>query len=341
MKSPRVRFLPLFFLIPCVSASQPRFDTAPSGTCKKTVVPAPKTEVNLANAISRTGTGTSSTAVHSPSSGSADSSEGSPTTRDDITWYTLFQRIPQDWSNGVDHMFREERTVDWAILSGLTAALVVTDDATYSPSKRFYESSSDAKRWSDFFAEIGDGRSQFALAGGFAAYGLALGDQKALRTGVQIAEVVLASGAVIQVLKHLTGRESPFVRTSPTGIWKILPNQVDYHRYVPYFDAFPSGHICTSLATVIVIAENYPDITWIRPLGYALTALVGIGMANNGIHWYSDYPLGLFIGYYFGMIASHPAGFNDRADVSAPGPRISLRPSFTTSGVGIDLAVRF
>ncbi|MBF8248870.1 MAG: hypothetical protein HW374_1670, partial [Bacteroidetes bacterium] len=40
--------------------------------------------------------------------------------------------------------------------------------------------------------------------------------------------------------------------------------------------------------TVIVISENYHEVTWIRPLGYVLTGLLGVGMVNNGIHWYSD-----------------------------------------------------
>lgn len=157
-----------------------------------------------------------------------------------------------------------------------------------------------------------------------------------MRTGSQIVQAVLASGAVIQLLKHLTGRESPVVRTTPTGVWKILPNQVDYHRFVPHFDAYPSGHICTSIATVIVIAENYPDSKWIRPVGYGFTTIVGLGMLNNGIHWLSDYPLGLFIGYYFGLLAAHPEGI----PVSS-GFKVDVLPSVTPAGAGVSLAVVF
>src|SRR5664279_4126820 len=49
------------------------------------------------------------------------------------------------------------------------------------------------------------------LAAAFAAYGFIAGDNRALRTGSQIVETILASGTVVQVLKHITGRESPFV----------------------------------------------------------------------------------------------------------------------------------
>jgi membrane-associated phospholipid phosphatase len=227
---------------------------------------------------------------------------------DEVQWYTMFANIPRDWGRWYNISFRKECMNKWLIIGGLTVATVLTDDITYTPSARFYHSSSQAKKWSDFCAIIGDGTTQFALAGSYGVYGLIFKDQKAIRTGSQIVQAVLASGAVIQVLKHITGRESPFVRSTPTGVWKVLPNQIDYHRRVPYFDAYPSGHICTSLATVIVIAENYPNVKWIRPVGYVFTTLVGLGMLSNGIHWVSDYPLGLFIGYYFGMLAAHPEG---------------------------------
>ena len=258
-----------------------------------------------------------------------------------VRWYTMFENMPRDWSRWGKTSFRSETTVDWAAISALTALLIATDDATYSPSQRFYQSSSSAKYWSDFCADIGDGRTQFTLAGAFAAYGLLFDDNRAWRTGSQIVEAVLASGGVVQVLKHVTGRESPFVRSVPLGRWSIFPNQVDYHRYVPYYDAFPSGHICTSLATVIVIAENYPEVSWIRPAGYVFTTLVGVGMANNGIHWYSDYPLGLFIGYYFGMLASHPEGWSGVESQAGSETHVSILPSITSRGTGLSLTVSF
>lgn len=258
-----------------------------------------------------------------------------------VRWYTMFERMPYDWSRWADVSFRKDKIGEWAWISALSVATIVTDDDTYTPSERFYKSSGAATYWSDFFAGFGDGRTQFGLAGAYAVYGIVFNDERALRTGSQIVEAVLASGGVVQLIKHVTGRESPFVRSTPTGRWSLFPNQVDYHRYVPYFDAFPSGHICTSLATVIVISENYPEVTWIRPLGYVLTGLVGIGMANNGIHWYSDYPLGLFLGYYFGMIAAHPEGFEVSEIGESEQARVSLLPRLNRGGFGMSLLVSF
>ncbi len=271
-----------------------------------------------------------------------DSAQWMPGPRDSrITWHTFIENIPRDWSQWAQTAFRHDKIGEWALVTGLTTALFVTDDITYTPSKRFFESSGRAGYWSNFAAEIGDGRTQFGLAGAFAAYGVVFGDQRALRTGSQIVEVVLGAGAVVQVLKHVTGRESPFTRSSPTGIWKFFPDQLQYHKHVPAYDAFPSGHICTSMATVVVIAENYPEATWIRPLGYLFCTFIAVGMVNNGIHWYSDYPLGILIGYSFGMIASHQelyslAGHDDRNPVN-----LSLAPAISRYGPGLNLRISF
>ncbi len=260
--------------------------------------------------------------------------------QNDFRWYTMFENIPRDWGRWYDISFRKERANEWIVIGGLTLATFFTDDITYTPAARFYNSSPEAKKWSDFCANIGDGTTQFALAGAMGAYGLMFKDQKSLQTGSQIVQAVLASGAVVQLLKHVTGRESPFVRSTPTGVWKILPNQIDYHRHVPCFDAYPSGHICTSIATVIVIAENYPDVKWIRPAGYIFTTLVGLGMLSNGIHWVSDYPLGLSIGYYFGMLAAHPEG----VPVMESGDgrlKVHILPNITPIGTGATLSMTF
>ena len=275
--------------------------------------------------------------VISPDSSSADQY----TVPQPIRWYTFIQNIPRDWSDWAQTAFRQDKIGDWALVAGLTTALFVTDDITYTPSKHLFESSNHARDWSNFAAEFGDGSSQFALAGALAAYGLAFKDQRALRTGSQIVEVVLGAGAVVQVLKHVTGRESPFTRSSPAGIWKFFPDQLQYHKHVPAYDAFPSGHICTSIGTVIVVAENYPEVKWIRPVGYLLSTFIAVGMVNNGIHWYSDYPLGIFLGYSFGMIATHQDVFSVVGHGNKNSLNVSLAPSLNQYGPGFTLSATF
>ena len=270
-----------------------------------------------------------------------DSTSDSTAQRSSLKWYSMITNIPGDWVTYYKQEIQPTSIPVFLGLGVLTAGLIVTDDATYEVSDRWYKNSKTVSDVSDFFVSLGDGKSQFALAGLFAAYGLVSDDHKALRTGSQIVQAVLASGAVVQLLKHVTGRESPFVRSSATGIWRFFPNQLDYLKHVPAYDAFPSGHICTALATVIVIAENYPETKWIRPVGYVVSGLVGIGMVNRGIHWYSDYPLGLALGYAFGMIAAHPDGITVSESTDANKAHVSVVPTMGEQGVGLSMSIVF
>jgi hypothetical protein len=56
----------------------------------------------------------------------------------------------------------------------------------------------------------------------------------------------------------------------------------------------------TLVATYVVITENYPEKRWIRPVGISIMTLVGLSMINNDVHWASDYPLAVGMGYVFG-----------------------------------------
>ena len=184
---------------------------------------------------------------------------------------------------------------------------------------------------------IGDGWTHLSFSLGFYAAGLIGDDNRALQTASQIAQGMLTTGIMIQVLKHATGRESPFASTEPRGRWDLLPNQVEYHKHVPRYDAYPSGHLATATMTLTVIADNYPEYTFIKPVGYTMLGLLMYQMMNNGVHWASDYPLGFAIGYVFGKIAVR----NGRVEVNRSADstitdhwydKIDIRPSVDLYG---------
>jgi membrane-associated phospholipid phosphatase len=149
---------------------------------------------------------------------------------------------------------------------------------------------------------MGEGSATLAIAGGLFIYGKAKNDFRALQTTSQLMQSLLAVGISTQILKRMSGRESPFVATIPGGRWRPLTNPAVYQKTVSHYDAFPSGHLASMVATFVVISENYPEKRWIKPVGYSLMSVVSLAMINNGVHWASDYPLAIGMGYICGKV---------------------------------------
>ena len=174
------------------------------------------------------------------------------------------------------------------------------------------------------FYFLGDGWTHLTIATSFLTYGIIKKDNRASQTASQLGEAILTTGLVVQAMKRTTGRQSPFRSTQDRGRWFFLPTYNTYQHNVSNFDAFPTGHLATAMATVTVIAENYPEYHFIRPVGYSLMGLLGYSMLNNGVHWASDYPVGIALGYGFAKIAVR----NGRTRVPEP----TLPPSGQGTG---------
>ncbi len=153
------------------------------------------------------------------------------------------------------------------------------------------------------FYSIGEGSTSLLICAGLYLHGVVSKDNKSRHVSGQLMQSLLALGITTQLLKRISGRESPFVATANGGKWTPLPNPVKYQSKVPSYDAFPSGHLATMMATTTVLSMNYPHKKWIKPVGYGLMTLVSFAMINNGVHWASDYPLALGVGYIFGKVS--------------------------------------
>lgn len=154
-----------------------------------------------------------------------------------------------------------------------------------------------------FFYSIGEGSTSILIYAGLYFHGVIKKDNRSLQASSQLMQSLLAVGITTQFIKRISGRESPFVATTSGGKWRPLTNPVTYQSKVPSYDAFPSGHLATMMATTTVLTLNYPEKKWIKPVGYGLMTLVSLAMINNGVHWSSDYPLALGVGYLFGKIS--------------------------------------
>lgn len=150
---------------------------------------------------------------------------------------------------------------------------------------------------------VGNGSTVLLLGVGFATYGLLKNDYRAQATASGLMESLLLSGVFSQTIKRITGRESPFIAMengNPGGDWNPFPSFSAFAKQTPHYDAMPSGHLTTFMAGLTVIANNYPDVVWIKPVGYTLAGALCFQMMQSQVHWASDYPLALLMGYFIG-----------------------------------------
>lgn len=156
---------------------------------------------------------------------------------------------------------------------------------------------------------LGDGWLNAGIMGGFVGAGLYKDDNRALQTGSQLAHGLVIGTIANQILKRTTGRQSPVrideVNGNKRGHWDFFPNQSKYSSNVSNYDAFPSGHVATTMMTFTVITENYSEYNyWLKPVQWTWIGLLSFQMVNNGVHWVSDYPLAIGMGYLYGKIAT-------------------------------------
>jgi hypothetical protein len=173
---------------------------------------------------------------------------------------------------------------------------------------------------------LGDGMASVFLAGGFAIRGTLADDMRARRTASEVIEALLAAGTVTQVLKHVAGRQTPSEATAPRGRWRPFPKLSDYSANVPAYDAFPSGHLATTMATLTVVALNYPEHKFIWPVAGVTMGVLSFTMVNNGVHWASDYPLALAIGGVVGKTVAARGRTVVRMTPDAPDARGPATP---------------
>jgi hypothetical protein len=231
-----------------------------------------------------------------------------------------------EWSR---ETFASDKIAAIGGMLGMTGILIASDFESWQAMRLPYMEYDDLQHFADWGVRLGDGSSQFALAGGFLLFGALTSDSRALRTASQIAEAILVTGVVVQTMKHTTGRESPFLSEERTGIWRFFPNQGEYMGDYQKFDAMPSGHLATAMTTFIVIQENYPDQKWIPYVGYPLVGWVAWGLVATSLHWWSDFPIALSLGYSFGKIVTAK---NSKTPKPASKNQPRLAPGLTPDG---------
>lgn len=272
-------------------------------------------------------------------------------------FFTLPEVIYDDYKLAYDRVFDWDQQPYWWAVGLSTAVLLATDDQWIKESQRLGRklniSATDRthtvakagditllrvpRDTGSIMYFIGDGWTHASIAAGFLATGLMVDDEKSYNVGFQLVEGMISTTIATQFLKHITGHETPDHATKPRGRWDFFPNQREYLNCVPCFDAFPSGHLAVSTMTLTVISKNYPDNPWIMPVGVSLLSLLSFQMMNNGVHWASDYPLAIALGYTFGSMAYERGTRESAAMGGANASNVEWLPLITPDGMGVSM----
>ena len=257
------------------------------------------------------------------------------------TWHGMVTNLPTDWQRAFDFTFRTANVHEFLGLTAITGLFLATDRRTWRETRRLYRQSHFARQASNLIVPVGDAKFQLGIVGALAGYGFIAGDDRALRTASQTVEAVLATGITVQILKHVTGRESPIAATKQKGRWKFFPHPKKYHQDEPRYYAFPSGHISSTMAVLTVAMNNYPNEKWLKPVGYSIVGLLGVGLVAKGMHWYSDLPLGVAMGYLFGTVVSRPKAVEAATAQEDNELKFSVAPVVLVNGVALRFGMSF
>jgi hypothetical protein len=257
------------------------------------------------------------------------------------TWYQMITELPDDEYIFFKNSLQLSQIPTYAGITVLTGSLMKVDQSGWKVDRKLYQKFGVYKSISDLSVNMGDGRFHFLLSGLYASYGFICNNPVALRTSSDIAESVFATGMLVQALKRVTGRESPAYAVNSIWKWQFFPSMKEYQKNQSKYYSFPSGHLASATATLTVIANNYPEITWLKPAGYSVLGLLGMGLVSKGMHWYSDLPLGFFIGYSMGNIVA-PEIKSQLVNISdSKASQLTFSPGLYNKKIGLHVAYSF
>lgn len=212
-----------------------------------------------------------------------------------------------------------------------TALLVANDEGIYTNIKSYQGRNPWVDKVSPVVTLLGDWGVDCGIAGLFFLGGVIARDEKARDTGLMAWETLVHTGFLVQVAKHLAGRQRPSVDggrdhwSGPSAFFKRY-SEDNFSSY----DSFFSGHTVSAWGLATVIAENYKNHGWVPPVCYGLAALVGLSRLTEDTHWFSDVFLGAVVGFAVGKMVVR----NQRQ-------RLQFAPALTPGGIGIAFSYEF
>lgn len=189
----------------------------------------------------------------------------------------------------------------WGSVAVVTGVLIANDEMIYREFKEYQAKHSWVDDISPQVTKFGLGEYNLGIAGAFYLGGLVFKDKRAKETARLTLMTFIHTGLVVQLGKHLTGRQEPGWDEGKDK-WHWLDGFSKRYKsgQIRQYDAFPSGHTISIMGTATVIAEMYKKTVWVPVLSYSVAALCGLSRVTEDTHWLSDVFLGAVLGYAIG-----------------------------------------
>tara|TARA_B100000686_G_scaffold283255_1_gene306114 strand:+ start:31 stop:1017 length:987 start_codon:yes stop_codon:yes gene_type:complete len=213
-------------------------------------------------------------------------------------------------------------TVGW--VAGGTGMFIVLDEEINSAFKN--NRSSYTESLLDIFKPFGDGVFTVPALAAFYIFGHFNENEKAKRTTLIATESFLITSLYTTALKYSFGRHRPRTGDSSTSFDGFTTNR-DHN-------SFPSGHTSTAFAIATVVANEYEEIPYIKPISYGIATLTGFSRVNDEAHWASDVFIGAALGYFTSKTLL-------RLHNNKKGQHFTIYPRADSRGGGVVLSKNF
>ena len=220
---------------------------------------------------------------------------------------------------------------DWIKVGWITAGtgmfIVPDDEINYTFQKDIRGSTTDSL--ADIFKPFGS--TAFTLPGlaGFYIFGHVMENEKAKRTTLIATESLFITSLYTTVLKYAFGRARPHNADTSHD-----DSHLHFDGFSRKHNSFPSGHTATAFAIATVVANEYEETPYIKPISYGLATLAGLSRINDQKHWASD----VFIGAALGYLTSKTLL---RLHNNKKGQHFTIYPRADSRGGGIMLSKQF
>lgn len=180
---------------------------------------------------------------------------------------------------------------DWlkvGMVFGGTAGLFLVDNEI----KKFAQSNQSGvgSRLADVGNFIGEPMYIFPAVGASYLYGHLTDNSKLRRVSLLSLESLTITGALTMGLKTVFGRHRPLTGALPTT-WHGPTSNGDWA-------SFSSGHTSNAFAVATIVANEYKDTPYVKPVAYGLATLTALARIYDNEHWASDTFFGAAIGYF-------------------------------------------